>query len=44
MPCQWLLWGNDFPDGLLMHIVIEAPLPCMGPCIVLVQQPHSKSL
>lgn len=44
MPCQWLLLGNYFPGGLLMHIVIEVPLPCMGPCIVVVQQPHSKSL
>lgn len=36
--------GKLLPGWILMHIVIEAPLPCMGPCIVLVQQPHSKSL
>lgn len=36
--------GNGFLDGLLMCIVIEAPLPSMVPCIEPVQQLHSKSL
>lgn len=36
--------GNEFLDGLLLWILIEAPLPSMVLCIEPVQQLHSKSL